>query len=530
MMLFVLLLGRVGFVFSYFTKEDFATTNPSVTLELSTLQDIAQDLWTTLQDFFRLPFSSATPQPQEDEKNTTSWSASPHFNLSHEFTSRIDVSEPHTEQESTTISLDELVESISAIDLYHNDETIKELEEEYKLTNNQRAWARLVERYNHYYAYAKAYETFEGLASTTIKGMDPHLVMNTVLNSKLINSIQGISTIENLIAELRDAGSLSQKDSQRYRSLLLLINEGKTRFLEYVPHYEESDYGDLAQYTRDLQKKVSYASQGMDIPDYYSDGLIALGLFQYGYPKIAEHLSITILHNFPNYVLPKQILWYSNIVLRDWRQAQSYFLELIEQDPHNSSMYYFFIGIASYRMKDYKNSILYLDQIPLIDRISDIVRYKILSYHELGDNKNLARQLRSLLKYDDLSASDMILARESLVYEPLVDGAAYELLLEDRKLLDNYRATCETLSIDKDVCLLGDIASQALSAQYWTSSTSIKQLLQSFPKSYLYYVLGEYYYQEGKLKDAQKAFVSALSLSSNQASKKRITEKIKQLF
>ena len=159
-----------------------------------------------------------------------------------------------------------------------------------------------------------------------------------------------------------------------------------------------------------------------------------------------------------------------------------------------------------------------------------MVRYKILSYYELQDNKNLARQLRSLLKYDTLRSSDMILARELLVYENLLRSTPYEALLEDRKLLENYTSVCYESVLDPHVCDLGSLAQQALNKDYSFSSNHIKDLLALFPKSYLYYVLGDFYVTQGNLKDAQKAFVSALSLTSDQASKQRITTKIKELF
>ena len=102
--------------------------------------------------------------------------------------------------------------------------------------------------------------------------------------------------------------------------------------------------------------------------------------------------------SYPNYILPQQILAYSHIILKERREAKSYFLNLMNSDNSNSTTYQFFVGVSSYRMNDYVNALLYLNQIPSNTTLStDIIRYKILSYIAIKDYNKLVKQFVELL-------------------------------------------------------------------------------------------------------------------------------------
>ena len=85
------------------------------------------------------------------------------------------------------------------------------------------------------------------------------------------------------------------------------------------------------------------------------------------------------------------------MILHEWSQAQSYFLQLIETDQKNISTYQFFAGVCSYRLSKYTDAILYLNQIPQDKLVSDATRYKILSYIAIQDRANVAKHMKALL-------------------------------------------------------------------------------------------------------------------------------------
>jgi len=81
-----------------------------------------------------------------------------------------------------------------------------------------------------------------------------------------------------------------------------------------------------------------------------------------------------------DYILPYQVLAYSNFLTHNREAAKEYFLKLADFDTANASLYKFLIGISYYRYGDYEQSILYLNQVTDAGLQTDVYRYMLLSY------------------------------------------------------------------------------------------------------------------------------------------------------
>ena len=432
---------------------------------------------------------------------------------------------------SNTMSFDDIIASISTDSLNNSITSTKELEEQFQATQDPTIAIALITKLSKEYNYARAYELFQALDSTTIKTMNPHLIMRILFNSSLINQqTQDFTTIENMIVELSTSNLLQSKDAERYKAMILLLKGDKNAFITNLPQYSESDISDIKIFVDDIRQKIAQSTQGNDIPDYYSDGMITLWMFQYGYPYVAQQLSLTLLLEYPNYVLPKQILAYSHMILHEWSQAQSYFLQLIESDQKNISTYQFFAGVCSYWLGKYTDAILYLNQIPQDKIVSDATRYKILSYLAIKDRANIAKQMKSLLWHTDINNSDMMLVREQTIFEPFMSDQSYSILQQDPTLLELYLERCTNQQLDSTICNIGQIARDVSLRSTNYSDTYLKTIISQFPRSYMYYILWEYYFTQGDMANAQKSFVSAMTLTSNPAIREKITNKIKTLL
>jgi tetratricopeptide (TPR) repeat protein len=79
------------------------------------------------------------------------------------------------------------------------------------------------------------------------------------------------------------------------------------------------------------------------------------------------------------YILPYQILAYANFLSNNRDVATQYFLKLADFDAANKANYIFLVGVSQYRMGDYDQSVLYLNQVtdPLL--LTDVYRYELLS-------------------------------------------------------------------------------------------------------------------------------------------------------
>lgn len=428
---------------------------------------------------------------------------------------------------SNILSLDSILESLSDIPIHNNFISTKTLEDNYKNHPTTENAIDLIIQLVKEYKYSQAYDIINKLDLATLDMMNPHLIMRIIFNSPLIAKKQ-TNKIATLIQEFTQAWLLTSKDKQRYDLLLLLAKDDFPKFLIELPHYQPNEWGDIAPQVHDLLYKIAQSQQGQDMPLHYTYGMMTLAMFQYGYPGLAQEMAIHLLVQHPGYILPKQILAYSHMILQDWRQATSYFLELIEQDPANIHTYQFFVGVCSYWLGEYTNTVLYLDQIPQDKILSDATRYKLLAYIKIEDWGNVARQFKALLEYSDIKPTDMMLAWEHMIFEPYILNKNYIALDNDPKLLDLYITTCENSAIDKSICRLGKLAR---SLSFWGATfalNDLKELTNQFPKSYMYYILGQEYLKQKDTANAQKSFVSATSLTTNPEIKKFIVEQLEK--
>ena len=81
-----------------------------------------------------------------------------------------------------------------------------------------------------------------------------------------------------------------------------------------------------------------------------------------------------------NYILPYQVLAYTNFLTHNRESAKDYFLKLADFDTSNASLYKLLIGASYYRHGDYEQSIIYLSQVTDSHLKIDVYRYMLLCY------------------------------------------------------------------------------------------------------------------------------------------------------
>jgi len=163
-----------------------------------------------------------------------------------------------------------------------------------------------------------------------------------------------------------------------------------------------------------------------------------------------------------DYILPYQVLAYTNFLTHNREAAKEYFLKLADFDTSNASMYKFLIGVSYYRFGDYEQSILYLSQVTDSSLQTDVYRYMLLSYIQNEDSNDSIRMRQNLLGQYDLQASDFSLFFDQMVYIPFRSGKPFTLYFENPQLADLYLGKCSTLftGSQADVCTYGDVALQ----------------------------------------------------------------------
>lgn len=429
------------------------------------------------------------------------------------------------------MSLNDIISSIHNQDLSGSLISTQELQQQYYKAKDPELWIQYITRLTKEFNYKQAYKELQEFDSITIKKMNPHLVLRIFFNSELIaTKTQNLTLIENMIGEFSANNIITKQETQWYKALLLLIKWDRTNFLVNLPTIDKNSTSEVKNVINDIRIKVKQTTQWHDIPGYYTDGLITLSLFEYGYPYLAQQLSLNILAQYPKYILPQQILAYSHMILHERSQAQSYFLQLITNDSKNIHNYQFFAWVCAYWLEKYPDAILYLNQIPTNKIVSDAIRYKILSYIAINDYTNTAKQMKYLLWQTDVNNSDMMLVWENTVFIPYMYGKSYNILAKDNTLLDMYIERCETQKFDPMICQIGKLAKDINLRLMNYSDSYLKTIITQFPRSYIYYILWEYYFKQWNTVEAKKAFITALSLSTDAEVRKRITNKIKGIL
>ena len=72
-------------------------------------------------------------------------------------------------------------------------------------------------------------------------------------------------------------------------------------------------------------------------------------------------------------------------------------------------------------------------------------------------------------------------------------GKSYAILDKDNALLDMYIERCNNQSFDPVICQIGKLAKDVNLRLVSYSDTYLKSIIDKFPRSYIYYLLGEYY-------------------------------------
>lgn len=216
-MIIIILLIRSGIVFSKFQTVDFQknyTDADDLPVEsmFSRIQDI-HDWWSGLSLFSsgeKVLETPMTPHTINDAIKDTITTNNQSY------------------MSSNTMSFDDIIASISTDSLNSSITSTKELEEQYQNTQDPTIAIALITKLSKEYNYARAYEIFQELDSTTIKTMNPHVIMRILLNSNLVNQqTQDLNTIDNMIVELSTNNILQAKDAQRYKTILMLLKGDK---------------------------------------------------------------------------------------------------------------------------------------------------------------------------------------------------------------------------------------------------------------------------------------------------------------
>ena len=408
------------------------------------------------------------------------------------------------------------------------------LEYLYSKNKNPELLQPLVEKFLQHYQFDKAnqYLTLLVQEQGDYFGLkiDPYQVIYTRLNDSSIglDSTNWLSDVFSLIKEYRIRGMLTQEDELFYKGLSSLwiydyasasasfSKITDVRYKDFVSSYESS----LANFVKIKNP-----------PIYYRDGLVSLTFLKNWYFTFAKRLALHALVSNKDYVLPYQVLAYSNFLTHNREAAKDYFLKLADFDSSNAFLYKFLIGICYYRYGDYEQSIIYLNQVTDSGLQLDVYRYMLLGYIETQDTTNMTRIWQNILGQSNLQSSDFSLFFDQIFYLPFRVGKPFSLYSENPQLADMYIQKCSTLftGSQADVCTYGEVWLQLAKQNLSWIGEKLLYLTNIYHQSHLYHLLGDYYSSLKQYPMAKQYYVQALSICDDDTEQSLLQSKISQI-
>ncbi len=407
----------------------------------------------------------------------------------------------------------------------------KSIQESYQKTNDKTILPWLVKKLVKNYQFDEAYNYFNMMDPADQKS-DPNLNLYLLLNQSSINitSINSIQSITPILNQYKSEWLISDQEVRFYQALTQ-IRYGK--YDEASVLLTSNTDPDLQSFIKSFQKAKSDFTDTKDTPKYYLDWLVSLSLMKNWYFAIAKKVALEALSQNDKYILPYQVLAYTNFLTNNTEVAWDYFLKLSEFDQTNKDSYKFLIWVSYFRANKYTESVLYLSQVTNEKVLTDTYRYLALAYEKLWDNENLSRYQQKLLWQADIGKSDFYSYFNQTSFAPYSQWKSFNLYGINQQLYVLFLQKCELSMFqwpDKDICTYGkiwfDLIQNTINSQ---DEDTIISLATSYPQSYLYQILWDIKNKNSDIKEAKSYYSKALKLTTDSIEKEILKTKITNL-
>ena len=420
---------------------------------------------------------------------------------------------------------------VSSMNKKNIDTAIRSIEYILKETPDDTAWMKkLVDLLVQIWNYDKAEKYIKNLLK-----LDPsNENIKTYIYIKLQNinyyNKKEVKELHNIIGALYKKKIIAYQDYSFYNFLSLLTSEWKPNDIKLSIESAKSVFTwDRLDLLNEVNKSFSDSNLYQGTHDYYARALISLNLLQYWYFGLAKKVAQEVYAINPEYVLPIQVLSYSNFFIWDYKQSLNWLNKLKSLDKKNEEYYNLFIGVSYYWNGDYRDSLLYLAQLSNMKDLGeneyiDVLRYRFLDYKHLKDEKNMIKTIKEM-RFNTLNTVDYYNFFTFLLFK------CDECYKNDKSLMINLIKSCYNDLPKSQVymCWYGKANLYYKYKKYDLSTEYYEKLSDFFQDSYIFERIGDHYSFTDKDK-ARVFYFKALMYSSDNEEKLNIKKKIKKMF
>ncbi len=383
----------------------------------------------------------------------------------------------------------------------------------------------LLEKLNHEYQFEKAKEYIWNINIFQDKSVDPKTYIYTYINTLSLTDQNSMSKFMTFIDQIREHSMISADDYVFYQWLTKL----------WQKDYEWADillkqvkWEFYQSFTNQIFDTIDKFNSQKWTPLYYKDSLIALTAMKNGYFSLANKLAVDSIIEDNQYILPYQILAYSNFLTNNREKSIENFYELVKLDSENQDKYNFYIWVSYYRWWNHRESILILSH--LMDNEAyktECYRYLISNYQALWDDSKTIQVRKKLLWQDDLSKSDFKNFYDIVFYRPLSEWKNHSIYKQERQLSYDFVGMCyDQFGTSEAICLYWEVGMDIANKNRENVENSLLYLADNYPESSIFQALGDYYTSHNSSKKAKTYYLKAVSLSDNTSQKNIIENKI----
>lgn len=349
------------------------------------------------------------------------------------------------------------------------------------------------------------------------------LFHNTEVSS---NDPQAVQSILPVIEQFRSEGLLTKDDYSFYQ---WLVNVRSQKYSEANKNWASISSGVYTDIVQSYRKAIVEYSGSKNAPVYYQDALVALSMLKNWYFSVAKKLALSALMQNTDYILPYQILAYTNFLSNNWDVSAEYFLKLADFDQTNRDQYMFLVGVSYYRQGEYDQSVLYLNQVQASGSLTDVYRYQLLSSLAMEDADGAIRIRQKLLGQPDLQATDFTQFFTTFFYQPYANGQPLTLYRDNTQLASMYIDVCaRVLSGGADACTYGEVWLSLSTATWAWIASKLLYLSSTYHQSFLSHALGDYYFQNKEYDLAKDAYTQALASTTSSNEKILLNDKLQK--
>ncbi len=432
--------------------------------------------------------------------------------------------EPSIELESVNmekISLDTLSSNIA-----NKTETLELL---YKKTNDEKVLKVLIDNLLQDYQFEKVRWYLANIDIFSSSAIDKQSYIYTYINTLSITDPNSMNNFINFIEQMKSKNLISSDEYLFYKWLQKVWDKDYDVAIETFKQITSPAY---SWFTKQLESAVSNFKSQKWMPSYYQDALVSLTALKNWYFSIANKLAVYSILEDNDYILPYQVLAYSNFLTKNWDKAISYFFNLSSLDIENKNKYDFYLWISYYRQWEYEKSLTTLYQLVNDSTYkTDVYRYLLLDYEQLGQTEKMVQIWQKLLWEYNLSQSDFKYFYDVVFFKPFSKW-------EKSVVYENYRQISYdmvTICYDKfgyknDTCIYGEVG---FSISNWLRNSVEENLLylaQNYPQANIFQALWDYYKNNNEKDKAKSNYIKAISLSEDSTQKSNIQNVLLKLM